>query len=221
MCVVAAIAGFDGFSVEALDFYEDLEDDNTRSFWTAHKHVYDESVRAPMLALLAHLEPEFGPGKAFRPHRDLRFAADKTPYKTHQGGYVRRDDSTGFYVQVDAAGVRVGAGCYDLSGARLHRYREAVDDARTGGELQTVVDALVEQGYEIGGDRLRTRPRGTPDDHPRLELLRHRSLSAGLAYGCPAWVHTAELGDRVAADWRALEPLVEWVTTHVPGGSGA
>ena len=74
---------FQGFPVAALDFYDDLEVDNTKSFWEAHKHVYAESVKAPMTALCAALEPEFGKAKIFRPYRDVRFAKDKTPYKTH------------------------------------------------------------------------------------------------------------------------------------------
>ena len=46
---------FTGFPVAALDFYDDLELDNTRSFWESHRHVYEESVRAPMRALVAEL----------------------------------------------------------------------------------------------------------------------------------------------------------------------
>ncbi len=209
------VTGFDGFPVAALDFYEDLEDDCTRSFWTAHKQVYDEAVRAPMVALLAQLEAEFGPGKVFRPYRDVRFAKDKTPYKTHQGGFVQRGDHTGFYVEVNAAGVRVSAGCYRLEGAGLQHYRDAVDDRRLGAGLQRVVDRLRTAGFEVGGEQMRTRPRGVAPDHPRLELLRHRGLSATRAYGSAPWVHTAELAERVAADWRAMTPLVDWMAQHL------
>ncbi|MBA2638817.1 MAG: DUF2461 domain-containing protein [Nocardioidaceae bacterium] len=207
---------FAGFSVQGLDFYEDLEDDNSRSFWLTHKQVYDQQVRVPMLALLATLEPEFGPGKVFRPYRDLRWSADKTPYKTHQGAFVRRGESTGLYVQIDAAGVRTGGGCYRIHGPRLARYRDAVDDDRLGRELQALVEGLAVDGYEIDGDQMATRPRGTPADHPRLQLLRHRGLYAARTYGTPAWVHTAELGDRVAADWRRFGALVDWMVQHVP-----
>ena len=93
---------FDGFPVAALDFYDDLEMDNTKSFWTAHKDTYDTAVKAPMAALVAALEPEFGKAKLFRPYRDVRFAKDKTPYKTHQGGFVQAGQGTGWYVQVGA-----------------------------------------------------------------------------------------------------------------------
>src|SRR5690606_15660460 len=108
------VAGVDfpGFPEAALDFYDDLEMDNTRSFWEAHRHVYEESVRAPMTALVEALAPEFGTPKVFRPYRDVRFAKDKTPYKTHQGAFVSAGPSTGWYVEISARGVRTEAGFY-------------------------------------------------------------------------------------------------------------
>ena len=69
---------FTGFPVAALDFYDDLEMDNTKSFWEANKAVWKDAVEAPMKALVAELEPEFGPAKGFHPYRDVRFANDKS-----------------------------------------------------------------------------------------------------------------------------------------------
>ena len=69
---------FNGFPESALDFYDDLEMDNTKSFWEAHKAVYIEAVKAPMTALTDELAPEFGTPKVFRPFRDVRFAKDKS-----------------------------------------------------------------------------------------------------------------------------------------------
>ena len=62
---------FTGFPVAALDFYDDLEVDNTKSFWEAHQGVYKEAVEAPMKALCAELAQEFGAAKVFRPYRDV------------------------------------------------------------------------------------------------------------------------------------------------------
>ena len=89
---------FNGFPVSALDFYDDLELDNTKSFWETHKHIYQASVRAPMVALTEALADEFGTAKIFRPYRDVRFSKDKTPYKTHQGAFVVASPATGWYV---------------------------------------------------------------------------------------------------------------------------
>ncbi len=110
---------FTGFPVAALDFYDDLEMDNTKSFWEANRAVWKDAVEAPMKALVAELQPEFGPAKVFRPYRDVRFAKDKTPYKTHQGAYVGAGPSTGWYVEISARGTRVGGGFYDADGPRL------------------------------------------------------------------------------------------------------
>ncbi|KOS57047.1 MULTISPECIES: DUF2461 domain-containing protein [Rhodococcus] len=203
---------FTGFPVAALDFYEDLEADNSKPFWAAHKAVYDDCVRGPMLALLAELEPEFGAGKAFRPHRDVRFSADKSPYKTHQGGFVQTGPGVGFYVQIDAAGLRVAGGFYRGSSAQVAAFRAAVDDTRRGPRLEPLVRRLHRAGYEIGGERLKTRPRGVAEDHPRLDLLRHKSLTAARTHPSPEWIDTPRTLDEVRTAWRDVRPLVEWLT---------
>ena len=204
-----------GFTVAAADFYEDLENDNTRSFWTAHKDEYERLVRQPMLALTAALADEFGAAKVFRPYRDVRFSGDKTPYKTHQGAFVATSPATGYYVQIDASGLRVGAGWYDATAERKHRFRSAVDDARKGGELERLLGRLGAAGFELGGDRVKTRPRGWPADHERIELLRHNTLTLMRWYGTPEWMATPGLSARVADDWRALSPLLDWHARHV------
>ncbi len=202
---------FAGFPVEALDFYDDLEADNTKSFWAAHKHVWERSVRDPMMALTEALAPEFGAAKVFRPYRDVRFAKDKTPYKDHQGAFVGVAPATGWYVELGSPGIRVGAGFYDADGDRLGRIRAAVADDRRGGELVRLLAALDRRGWERRGDTLRTAPRGYPADHPRIGLLRHKSLTMTRSYGFEEVIHSPALLDRVRADWRAARPFVEWL----------
>ncbi|WP_028659830.1 DUF2461 domain-containing protein [Nocardioides insulae] len=206
---------FTGFPVAALDFYDDLEVDNTKAFWAAHKHVYEESVRAPMVELTDALAAEFGTAKVFRPYRDVRFAKDKTPYKTHQGAFVRVAEATGYYVDVSPRGVRLGGGFYHAPPARLAAYRAAAAHDTYGAELERLLDRLRRAGFDIGGDRLKTKPRGYDADHPRLDLLRHRSLTAGRDLGFEPVIHTAELVEVVRADWRRLTPLVDWAARHL------
>ncbi len=211
------MAEFTGIPEAALDFYDDLEVDNTKSFWTAHKDTYDTAVRGPMTALAKALEPEFGEAKVFRPYRDVRFAKDKTPYKTHQGVFIARGPATGYYVQVSAPGVRVGVGYYEASGPRLARIRSAVDDDRRGPELERVLDSLQSSGWELGGDKLKTSPKGYAADHPRIELLRHKSMTLAKTYGFEPFIHTPELLDRVREDWREATPFVTWVSDNAGG----
>jgi uncharacterized protein (TIGR02453 family) len=205
---------FAGFPVAALDFYDDLEVDNTRAYWEKHKDVYTESVKAPMAALCAALAPEFGDAKVFRPYRDVRFAKDKTPYKTHQGAFVPAGPATGWYVEVSAGGVRTGAGFHEASSPRLASIRAAIDDDRRGQELERLLAGLRADGWDVGGERLKTTPRGYSADHPRIELLRHKSMTVGRSHGFEPVVHTPELLDVVRDDWRELRPFVEWVAEN-------
>ena len=209
------MTSFGGIPFEAVDFYEDLERDNSRDWWLAHRDRYDTAVRAPMAALAAALEPEFGTAKLFRPHRNLRFSADKTPYKTHQGLVVATATRMGWYVQVSADGLMTSAGWYASSPDQLARYRRVLDDEAPAEALETILDDLRAQEYAVGGGRLKTRPRGVPREHPFLELLRHRTLTVRREYGEPEWLPTPEVLDRVAADWRAYQPLIEWLAEHV------
>ena len=211
------MTGFTGIPEAALDFYDDLEVDNTKSWWAAHKDVYETAVRGPMTALAQGLEDEFGVAKVFRPYRDVRFAKDKTPYKTHQGVFVPRGPATGFYVQVSAPGVRVGVGFYEASGPRLARIREAIADDRRGSDLERILASLERSGWDLGGDRLKTSPRGYDAEHPRIELLRHKSMTLGKSYGFEPFIHTPELLDRVRDDWREALPFVEWVCDNAGG----
>ena len=168
-----------------------------------------------MVALVSALAPEFALDrqsyKVFRPYRDVRFAKDKTPYKTNQGAYVAVAPATGWYVEISARGVRTGGGCYDMSGPRLAAYRDAVADDKTGAQLTRITNKLTKAGWELGGERLKTTPRGYDAEHRRIDLLRHKSLHAGKSYAFEPVIHTAALLDEVRADWKALRPLIEWL----------
>jgi uncharacterized protein (TIGR02453 family) len=203
---------FPGIPIAALDFYEDLENDNTKSFWTAHKQVYDEAVRAPLEALCRDLEKQFGPAKLFRPYRDVRFSKDKTPYKTHQGAWFGESSR---YLQVSAAGLFVAGGYWQTSSEQVGRFRRAVEDDVAGPPLERALAGLRRKGYEVGGEQLTRVPGGFAKDHPRADLLRYKTLVARKDLGCPPWLSTPRAKEEVVKAWRALEPLVAWLDTHV------
>ena len=211
----AATAGFAGFGEGAVEFYDGLAADNSKAYWTDHRAIYERDVLGPMQALVAALEPEFGPGKIFRPYRDVRFSRDKTPYKTACGATVGR-----FYVQVSADGLMAAGGGYRWEPDQVARFRAAVDDERRGRDLEarlaaltgTVVDGAA---LTVAGDLLATRPRGVAPDHPRLQLLRHRSLYAHCGWPPDDALHEAATAERVAAVWRATRPLTDWLDDHV------
>ncbi len=201
---------FRGWSTAALDFFEDLEQDNTKGWWTAHKELYETKVLGPMQALLAELAGEFGEGKIFRPYRDVRFSADKSPYKTNIAAV-----NEGGYITLSAAGLGVGAGLYMPSSAQLARFRQAVASDRTGPELERLVATLEKKGVQVSAHEvLKTTPRGYDSDHPRIELLRHKGLTAWKDWPAGRWLATAEAKKRIVDVLRAAKPLRGWLEAH-------
>ena len=118
---------FRGWRVEALEFFEGLEADNSKTYWQTNKDRYERLVLAPMEALIDELAPEWGESRIFRPYRDIRFSSDKSPYKTHIGAMIGAG-----YVQLSADGLEAGSGMWEMAPDQLERYREAVDDDGTG-----------------------------------------------------------------------------------------
>ena len=202
---------FDGWPEEALEFYEGLAADNSKAYWTAHKAVYEDAVLRPMTELLEELAAEFGEAKIFRPYRDVRFSADKSPYKTHIGAVIGRG-----YIQLSAEGLAAGSGMYGMSPSQLDRYRQAVVSERCGPELEEVIAGIERHGIGVSGrDVLKTAPRGYPADHPRIGLLRYKGVVAWNQWPVEPWLKTAAARDRVAGFLRATRRLSSWLDTYV------
>ncbi len=202
---------FSGWPEEALDFYDGLTADNTKTYWTAHKSVYEENVLGPMAELVEELAADFGETKIFRPYRDVRFSRDKTPYKTHIAALVGSG-----YVQLSADGLAAGDGMHVMAPDQLDRYRQAVAGDRTGGELEQVIATIEKAGIGVTGyDTLKSAPRGYPADHPRIGLLRHKGLVAWQEWPAGAWLGTTGAKDRVVTFLRTTRPLSDWLATQV------
>lgn len=202
---------FSGWPEEALEFYEGLAADNSRTHWAKHKETYETAVLRPMTELLEELAPEFGEAKIFRPYRDIRFSKDKSPYKTHIGARLGSG-----YVQLSARGLAAGDGMYGMAPDQLDRYRRAVADDRAGGELEEVIAMVEKHDIGVGGrDALKTAPRGYPADHPRAGLLRYKGVVAWKEWPVEGWLETAAARDRVAGFLRATRPLSTWLLENV------
>ena len=208
---------FEGFPDEGLVFYEGLEADNSKTYWTRNKDAYDTYVKAPLLALLEELSPEFGAAKVFRPYRDVRFSHDKTPYKTHQGAVVHADGAgTGaWYIQISAEGLMVAGGSWRLESDQVARYRRAVADDVQGPRLEKEVHRLADGGWSIEGDRLTRVPAGHDADAPRVELLKHKALHARRAWEPAEWLHTRHALEEVRSAWRDVRTLNAWLADNV------
>lgn len=213
--VASSAMSFRGWPAEALEFFEGLEADNSKAYWQDNKPTYAAAVRGPMDELVAELAPEFGVARIFRPFRDVRFSADKSPYKTNIAAIFER----GGYVQLSADGLGAGLGYWHMTTDQLDRFRRAVADDATGVPLATVAAALRRKGIEITSiASLKTVPRSYPRDHPRADLLRHKGLAAYRSWPVAAWLGTRMARTRVETFLRTSQPLMDWLDEEVGPG---
>src|SRR5688572_18267462 len=170
-----------------------------------------------MAALIESLPEEFGPFKTFRMNRDIRFSADKSPYKT-QHGAAHETDGTVYYVHLDAQGLLAACGAYMMMPDQLERHREAVAADVTGSALQDILRDLSQRGYEVGHgmtEPLKTAPRGYPKDHPRVDLLRQKAVSAHGRLSGPPLRDGAAVRQFVIDTFDACGPLNDWIMSNV------
>ncbi len=203
---------FTGWKGDFKGFFLGLRANNNKAYFEAHRKQYEQEVKAPMLALLNDLESEFGPPhRVSRPNRDIRFSADKSPYKLN----IYADVDRGGYVALDADGLIAAGGRYMVDDVQLKNLRGAVAADRSGKELVAIVAALRKKGYEVEGQELKRVPPPYAQDHPRADLLRHKRLIYWKRWPAESWIATARAKERVAQVWRDGIALNAWMKKHL------
>lgn len=221
-------ARFTGFADRDARFFKALAEHQSREWFAANRDAYEEGWLAPMKALLAaareklaarYAHEEIAEPKVFRIHRDVRFSKDKSPYKTHIGGYLGIAGSgagpagaAALYFHVGAGELFACAGQYVMDGEQLQRFRAAVDDAKRGGALAKIVATLGRAGFTIGSYAETQRvPRGFDPAHPRADLLRRKGLIVTFPGPERALLTSPRLVDELVAQAKKAVPLVEWL----------
>jgi len=203
------MATFKGWPEDFQPFFIGLELDNSKKYFEANRRTYEESVKGPMAALLESLEPDFGPGKVFRANRDIRFSKDKSPYKTNIAADVGMG-ARGGYLSLDARGFTVATGRYMMSPEEIAKFRKKVAADGPGAQLAAIVSKLEKAGYDVGGEELKRVPPPWPQDHPRAELLRRKSLYVWKNYGLKPWLGSSSARRYVVKMWSDAQPLNDW-----------
>jgi uncharacterized protein (TIGR02453 family) len=193
--VATGVERFEGFSDEAVQFFLELQAEQSRTWFKAHQADFARLWKRPLELFVAELcerlvdvypgildaEPHF-----LRIQRDTRFSKDKTPYKTFVAASVgiraadgdEAHSQPGMYVSSGLDGEYVAIGSWHMTPAILQRYRALLDDARQGTEIQAMVDGLVANGFRLEAmEKLKRVPPPFGQDHPRGELLRHKGLA--------------------------------------------
>lgn len=229
---MSAIPEFTGFPQAGLQFLRDLSANNNKDWFDTHKNTYIETVRTPAQALVAALgerlqgiSPDIrfdtrtnGSGSLMRINRDVRFSADKSPYKTNIAmmfwqGPGKKMDMPGFGLQISPFGeTGTMGGMFGFSKTMLQAYREAVAHDDLGPALVEAVDAVRSAGeYRISGEHYKRVPRGFDADHPRAEWLKYAGLHA-TSPQIPDDVLTSPAMVDVCFDhFKNMAPIQQWL----------
>lgn len=174
-----------------LKFLSQLAENNSKEWMDANKKWYQDT-RAEFLEdvevflkQLSELEPEFSTFKpkecVFRQNRDIRFSANKAPYKLNFGAYFspggKKSDGPGYYVQVQPGNSFFGGGIWMPASDVLKKIRKEID--YSGAELEKIETEPEFQKLfgEISGEKLKTSPRDYDADHPYIEYLKLKSFT--------------------------------------------
>ncbi|WP_051114865.1 DUF2461 family protein [Actinokineospora enzanensis] len=167
-------------------------------------------VREPMVALLNELadaNPRLGDWSVWRYGRNLW-------WWQHQCAVVRLARNVEMGLRFDLDGLHVKGAWHYPDPAQVRSFRAAVADEASGGELVRIIEGLPER-YDVGGDVMKRGPREYPEKHPRVGLLRYRSLIAGCGVGSEESLRSGEVLKEVVVVAEELADLLSWLARYV------
>lgn len=171
-----------------IEFLQKLVKNNNREWFKDNRALYERSHKNiiefadRLLELMQkhdHIETPSGKKSLFRIYRDTRFSKDKTPYKDNWGGGFRRATQElrgGYYFQVQPGNSFIAGGFWGPNPQDLLHIRKQI--AQDPEPLRAILDSKTFKDYfsELGGDRVKTAPKGFSKEDPAIDLLRHKQF---------------------------------------------
>jgi uncharacterized protein (TIGR02453 family) len=183
---------FEGFSAAAFQFLVDLAMNNDRSWFLPRKADYERLWKRPLEAFCVALDAALAgrslplaadPRRSpFRIYRDVRFSADKSPYKTWVSAsfpWTGPGGGVGGYVHFQPGSSYLGGGLWHPAPARLAAWRARVVDDRAGLHARLDDPGFVAMFGRLDGDALKRAPAGFSADDPDIELLKLKDITFG------------------------------------------
>lgn len=213
------------FTNDALRFLRGLKRNNRREWFEERRAVFEQELKAPMLALIERLTagmPDYAPGHVrpatkclFRIYRDTRFSADKSPYKSHLGAWwsrtgMEKTSGAGYYIHIAAEEFVIAAGAYmpEKEQTLAIRRRLIADYAKW---KQLIEDRRLLRAFAVHDPMALSRPpKGFPPEHPAMEWVKWRQW--GVTAHLPAEeALKLNLADTVEKRFRLATPLVNFL----------
>jgi uncharacterized protein (TIGR02453 family) len=222
---------FTGFSPALFGFLGQLSANNERDWFQANKQSYEDDVREPARAFIRSMGPRLEDitdhyvasdkkvgGSLMRIFRDVRFGADKTPYKTNVGMHFKHSagkdvHAPGFYVHISLEECFLGVGIWRPDGPSLKAIRDRIVEKPE--QWEEIISApTFTSHFELSGDALKRPPRGYDKEHPLVEHLKRKDHIA-MATLDSAEVLDPQLLDRVMERFEAAAPYCRFLSEAV------
>lgn len=211
---------------EVLNFLSELKENNNKEWFDQNRNRYDTSRKKVLFLTemviheIVKFDPEIGipdpKNCVFRIFRDVRFATDKTPYKTNMGSYIapggRKSIHAGYYIHIEPGGSFVGGGSYCPPAETLKAIRTEIFDNPEDFKRLIRNEWFLKVYPEMYDDKLKTAPKGFPKDFPEIDLLKYKSFAFTSKLDDAVVTSDAYLGKIVDA-LKELSPVNRFLNT--------
>lgn len=207
-----------------FEFLKQLTLNNNREWFNENRETY-ETARENFIKLadevlngIKNFEPLFYDTQIkdciFRINRDVRFSADKSPYKKHfaaafgQGG--KNSGKNDYYLHLQNDETFVAAGLWQPESAQLAQIRQEIDYSPSD-----LLDIINEKSFkkhfpEIYGQALKKAPKGYPADHENIQLLKQKEFIFMKKFTNEE-VLSKSFKDEVIESCRILKPFLDYL----------
>ena len=217
---------FSGFTPNSIKFFENLAANNNKEWFEAHKSEYESHVLSPLRGLATALGPQ---AKAIdelvetaptvnktisRIYRDIRFSADKTPYRTNAWVSFRRPKKQWavvpeFYFYFTPEEYQFGMGFYAATPDFMERYRYSID-TRHEEFAQIVATYENHNEYKVHGEEYKKR---MPNRHGEefTPWLQKKNIYTATAGKIDSSFFSPDLAERIAVSMEFNAPLYHFL----------
>jgi len=203
-----------------LDFLSQLKLNNNREWFQENKKWYEASKKemecfvTGMITTISAIDPSVKTPAMkdcmFRIYRDVRFGADKSPYKINMGAFIakggRKSSFPGYYFHFEPGECMLAGGVYQPEPDTLKLLRNEVYFHSP--ELKGILEKPSFKKYfdQLGDfDKMKKAPKDFPADFPDIDLLKYRS-----------YIVSQQIPDKIVVSDKYQEQVLEMVKELQP-----
>ena len=207
-----------------LAYSDKLQKNNDRT-WFHNNHTEYEIARKDFLAFLdmfrfklSEASPDIGKSIMYMESRewmyriakDMRFHKNGPPYNPAFRAYIAADRKSwlpiGYFLRICPGSSCFGTGLWCDTTAKMNNIRKYISL-----HYDEFLQALEEGNMQIGGDKLKTMPRGFSPDDPAAEYIKHKNWEMILFIPDPDIGSFEDFSEILISYVKRMEPMRQFL----------